>query len=319
MYCFVDHSILNEGLHRTCVCILALKSHRINLRKSWKMRRMEIGLTIYSEPLQSLGAYYGSHLQTHCSKVPKSETNGITPYRLCRPSQFCYPLSGRYMFPAAQRHPALREDPKSGIPTFSMTYRGMKHARAPQGRYFVNMILLANIKWLYRSAAQALQGSSMRVYHSLYLQEGESLSLLLVLSITPLLQDSSYEVRVAFCAMTVMDPVIRLLLVWIKESICRRCTCHVQVHVMCVVGCFEQICKPQPTVGAFDIILRGLSLNLSAASRRSMSAIWRPVCSRASLFSCGTGLPAFFKSPIILINPPAFAPRALFFNAFAML
>ena len=54
----------------------------------------------------------------------------------------------------------------------------------------------------------------MRVFRSLFRVRGEVLSsfLSLIASVTRLLQDSYYEVQVAFCAIALMDPVFRLLL-----------------------------------------------------------------------------------------------------------
>ena len=62
----------------------------------------------------------------HSAKELENVENGswtysIRPITSCRPSRFHYPFSRRYMFPAAQHRPALREHSKSGIPTFSTT------------------------------------------------------------------------------------------------------------------------------------------------------------------------------------------------------
>ena len=127
-----------------------------------------------------------------------------------------YPLSRRYICPAAQHRPALREHSKSGIPTFSMTQRGVKTCESTSGMLLCEYHSIGIYQMAISVCWSSFTGVHLCDFTTHYpVQEGEILSLFLILSIIRPLHDSCYEVRVAFYAMALIDPVNGLLLGWI--------------------------------------------------------------------------------------------------------
>ena len=150
--------IINEGLRRPCIVVLASKNHRIRPRKRWRTRLGGTWPYNVFRAVAFFGSYYGSRLHTYCSTLLKSETHGITPRRLHSSLSIILPFIKALMFPGARNRPAVREHSTFGH--FNPFYDSEEHgaSESTSGRIPCEYDPLPDIEWLNMSADQALQG-----------------------------------------------------------------------------------------------------------------------------------------------------------------